>query len=96
MPCSHCKQEGHNKKTCLLLKELQLQEEIDEKIRIQEEKKKEDQRNQSLLIQQQRIEYEIAEQADLERQKKEEIDKQLAEPSLTYLRELRLNHYLNK
>jgi len=96
MPCSHCKQEGHNKKTCPVLKELQIQEEISEKIRIQEEKKKEDQRNQSLLIQQQRIEYEIAEQADLERQKKEEIDKQLAEPSLTYLRELRLNHYLNK
>ena len=96
MPCSHCKQEGHNKKTCPVLKELQIQEEISEKIRIQEEKKKEDLRNHSLLIQQQRLEYEIAEQADLERQKKEEIDKQLAEPSLTHLRELRLNHYLNK
>lgn len=96
MPCSHCKQEGHNKKTCPVLKELQIQEEISEKIRIQEEKKKEDQRNQSLLIQQQRLEYEIAEQADLERQKKEELDKQLAEPTLTHLRELRLNHYLNK
>lgn len=96
MPCSHCKQEGHNKKTCPVLKELQIQEEISEKIRMQEEKKKEDLRNHSLLIQQQRLEYEIAEQADLERQKKEEIDKQLAEPSLTHLRELRLNHYLNK
>ena len=96
MPCSHCKAEGHNKRTCPVLKELQLQEEISEQIRIQEEKKKEDLRNQSLLIQQQRIEYEIAEQADLERQNKEEIDKQLAGPSLTHLRELRLNHYLNK
>ena len=96
MPCSHCKAEGHNKRTCPVLKELQLQEEISEQIRIQEENKKEDLRNQSLLIQQQRLEYEQAEQADLERQKKEELDKQLAEPTLTHLRELRLNLYLNK
>ena len=95
MPCSHCKQEGHNKRTCPVLKELQLQEELSEQIRIEEGKKKEDLRNHSLLIQQQRIEYEIAEQVDLERQNKEEIDKQLAEPSITHLRELRLKHFIN-
>jgi len=102
MPCSHCKQEGHNKRTCPILKEfndLQLQQELFEKELLQKELEqkavlKKKQAEQSLFIQQQIIEYEEAEKADLERQKQEELSKKLAEPTKEHLRELRLQHFM--
>jgi hypothetical protein len=99
MPCSHCKAEGHNKKTCPVLKELQVQQELFEKELLQQElaqkeELKKKQIEQSLFIQQQILEYEEAEKADLERQKQEAISAKLAEPSLNDLRELRLQHFM--
>ena len=102
MPCSHCKAEGHNKRTCPILKELndlQLQQELFEKELLQLEQAqkaelKKKQEEQSLFIQKQLAEYEQAEKEDLERQKQEELTKQLAEPTKEHLRELRLQHFM--
>ena len=105
MPCSHCKQEGHNKRTCPILKELQQLQQLQQQqfieqefLQIQEQAQKaalkKKQEEQSLLIQQQILEYEEAEKADLERQKQEELSKKLAEPTKEHLRELRLKHFM--
>ena len=85
MPCSHCKQKGHNKRTCPILNQESIQQELIQKQKLASE---------SLFIQQQILEYELAEKADIERQKQEEIQKQLAEPTPEHLRELRLKHFV--
>ena len=90
MPCSHCKQKGHNKRTCPILNQESIQQELIQQELIQKQKLA----SESLFIQQQNLEYELAEKADIERQKQEKIQKQLAEPTPGHLRELRLKHFM--
>ena len=77
MPCSHCRENGHNKRTCPKLKNV-LQE-------------KPEQNQITQMIQQQNKEYEEALQKDLQKQK----EKELAQPSIQHLRELRLQFFQN-
>ena len=88
MPCSHCHENGHNKRTCLKLKNNILQKEVkpQELVKTQPE-----QNTIAQMIQQQNTEYEEALQKDLQKQK----EKELAEPSIQHLRELRLQFFQN-
>ena len=86
MPCSHCKGNGHNKRTCPKLKKNIQKESI-----LQEQPKEHGQNIITQMIQKQNKEYEEALQKDLQKQKEAE----LAEPSIQHLRELRLQFFQN-
>ena len=79
MPCSHCHENGHNKRTCPKLKDKEPEHTEPEQNKITQ------------MIQQQNKEYEEALQKDLQKQKEEE----LAQPSIQHLRELRLQFFQN-
>lgn len=88
MPCSHCHENGHNKRTCLKLKNNILQKEVKPQELVQTQP---EQNTITQMIQQQNTEYEEALQKDLQKQK----EKELAEPSIQHLRELRLQFFQN-
>ncbi len=88
MPCSHCHENGHNKRTCLKLKNNILQKEVKPQELVQTQPEK---NTITQMIQQQNTEYEEALQKDLQKQK----EKELAEPSIQHLRELRLQFFQN-
>ena len=100
MPCSHCKESGHNRKTCPQLKKLNEQPEklnlIPHPIQspVQEEyvppPPKKD--ATTLLLDQQNKEYQEGLEKDLKKQKEEE----LAAPTIDLLRQLRLAHFSSK
>ena len=100
MPCSHCKESGHNRRTCPHLKKLNEQQGqmnlIPHPIQppIQEEyvppPPKKD--ATTLLLEQQNKEYQEGLEKDLKKQKEEE----LAAPTIDLLRQLRLAHFSSK
>ena len=100
MPCSHCKESGHNRRTCPHLKKLNEQQGqmnlIPHPIQppIQEEyvppPPKKD--ATTLLLEQQNKEYQEGLEKDLTKQKEEE----LAAPTIDLLRQLRLARFSSK
>ena len=100
MPCSHCKESGHNRRTCPQLKKINTQPEqmnlIPHPIQppIQEEyvppPPKKD--ATTLLLEQQNKEYQEGLEKDLIKQKEAE----LAAPTIDLLRQLRLARFSNK
>ena len=100
MPCSHCKESGHNRRTCPQLKKINTQPEqmnlIPHPIQppIQEEyvppPPKKD--ATTLLLEQQNKEYQEGLEKDLIKQKEEE----LAAPTIDLLRQLRLARFSSK
>ena len=90
MPCSYCKCEGHNRRTCpQLIKDnkniknenINKNKNIINKVKTSE---------YSEMIKYQNDEYQKCLENDLKKQK----EKELAEPTLTHLRELRLQHFM--
>tara|TARA_B100000686_G_C16505879_1_gene819516 strand:+ start:218 stop:532 length:315 start_codon:yes stop_codon:yes gene_type:complete len=102
MPCSHCKESGHNRRTCPQLKKLNEQPEqmnlIPHPIQppIQEEYVPPPpppiKDMTTLLLEQQNKEYQEGLEKDLKKQKEEE----LAAPTIDLLRQLRLARFSNK
>ena len=100
MPCSHCKESGHNRRTCPQLKKINEQPEqmnlIPHPIQppIQEEyvppPPKKDMT--TLLLEQQNKEYQEGLEKDLIKQKEAE----LAAPTIDLLRQLRLARFSSK
>ena len=100
MPCSHCKESGHNRRTCPHLQKLNEQQGqmnlIPHPIQppIQEEyvppPPKKD--ATTLLLEQQNKEYQEGLEKDLTKQKEEE----LAAPTIDLLRQLRLARFSSK
>ena len=100
MPCSHCKESGHNRRTCPQLKKINEQPEqmnlIPHPIQppIQEEyvppPPKKDMT--TLLLEQQNKEYQEGLEKDLKKQKEAE----LAAPTIDLLRQLRLARFSSK
>tara|TARA_B100002051_G_C16731481_1_gene638505 strand:+ start:390 stop:641 length:252 start_codon:yes stop_codon:yes gene_type:complete len=81
MPCSHCKKNGHNRRTCP-----QLIKNNNNTDNINQTKSTE----YSEMIKQQNDEYQKCLQEDIKKQK----EKELAEPTINHLRELRLQHFM--
>jgi hypothetical protein len=93
MPCSYCKCEGHNRRTCpQLIKDNHEKNKNNDIINknnndiINKAKSSE----YSEMIKHQNDEYQQCLENDLKKQK----EKELAEPTLTDLRKLRLQHFM--
>jgi hypothetical protein len=91
MPCSYCKCEGHNRRTCPQI--INNNKNINENKNINKNKNiinKVKTSEYSEMIKYQNDEYQQCLENDLKKQK----EKELAEPTLTHLRELRLQHFM--
>tara|TARA_Y100000389_G_C17345988_1_gene455866 strand:+ start:427 stop:681 length:255 start_codon:yes stop_codon:yes gene_type:complete len=82
MPCSYCKCEGHNRRTCPQI----IKDNHEKNENINKTKSSE----YSEMIKHQNNEYQLCLENDLKKQK----EKELAEPTLKHLRELRLQHFM--
>ena len=95
MPCSYCKSEGHNRRTCpQLIKNNNNTDnnntDNNNNSNHMENVKKTKTTEYSEMIKYQNDEYQKYLEIDLKKQK----EKELAEPTLTHLRELRLQHFM--